>query len=122
MDPATQSSGASSQIQSQLAQAGSGDGKIGGVANAVFNINGVNLFATTAAAGKSMSLNLTGSFLGSMNMNTMMGGSKLDKSPLGHMITKGAKPLGKTDLSVAASGPSLPTPQAPGGSGQALGA
>ena len=123
-DPAT--GGANSHLQSQLA-AGSGGGSEGGTSPLTWvmtfgNIGGANIFK--AGQHFANALGLGGIFTNAANslgLKNIMGGDKLAKSPFGKPLSKKAKPMGASNFSVAAGGPSIAPPSLGGGSGAPMG-
>ena len=124
-DPAT-TGGASSHLQSQLA-AGSGGGETH--TNPFLhvmtfsNINGLNFIKAASHFAEKLGLKAAAGWAKSaLGLESMVGGSKLDKSPMGKPFSKKAKkmaafggnPFGG---SPSIAPPSIGTPQGTGGKG-----
>lgn len=126
------SSGMSSQLASHLASSsgGSGESTGGGAFSWIMtfgNIGGANILAPGQHFAGKMSMSAAFGWLAnSFGLKNMVGGDRLEKSPMGKPLSKKAKKMGAANTSVFAGGPSLSppslsTPQAPGGGGQTLG-
>jgi hypothetical protein len=91
------------------------------------NIGGANILAPGHHFAGKMGLAASFGWLAnSFGLKNMVGGDRLEKSPLGKPLGKKAKKLGGHNFGIAAGGPSiappsLSSPQAPGGQGQNLG-
>lgn len=121
MDPVSQGGGASSHLQSQMASSSSSDDGTNyfGFVATFGNINGFNILNAYKGFGQHFGLSaLAGSVGNSFGLSNMMGGNRLEKSPMGKMFSKKTGKLkGGGDLSMASKGPSISGPQIPGGGG-----
>jgi len=122
------SSGASSHLQSTLASSDSGEKRAAPLTWVMSfgNIGGANLFSAVQGMAGKTGLTAAFGWLGnSFGLKNMAGGDKLAKSPMGKPLGKKAKPLGSHNFGMAADGPSISppsigSPKAPGGTGQTL--